>query len=133
MCTQKYICALNKCRLCTGKNICALHIWATVHVCSREIILSWDVIYKQKFQKIIVEKNVCASAFNNYHTTIIHLNNSLHIFRFIFLLTFNGLAINPNFGSTSSNQNSKFVPIKRTRKLKDKVTWAKRLFCSNHK
>ena len=103
----------------------------TAYVCSREIILSWDTICKQKFQKI--KKNVCSSAFNNYHATIIHVKQFITYFLFYFLLIFNGLAINPNFGSTLPDQNSKFVPIKRTRQLRDKVTWAKRLFCFNNK
>ena len=102
-----------------------------VYVQERLFSLGTLYIYKQKFQKN--EKNVYASAFNNYHATIIHLKQFITYFLFYFFIIFNGLAINPNFGSTLPTQNSKFVPIKRTRKLKDKVTWAKRLFCSNNK
>ena len=116
---------------CSGMFHVPGFINAPAYIRSRQMILSWDVIYKQKFQKI--KKNACASAFNNYHATIIHLKQFITYFLFYFLLIFNGLAINPHFGTTLPNQNSKFVPIKRTRQLKDKLTWAKRLFCSNHK
>ena len=58
----------------------------TAYVCSREIILSWDAIYKQKFQKI--KKNVCASAFNNYHATIILLKQFSTYFLFYFFINF---------------------------------------------